>query len=349
MKVYQVGGSVRDELLGLEPKDRDFVVVGSSVEEMLSLGFEQVGKDFPVFLHPQTKEEYALARREKKTGTGYHGFTTETKDVTLEEDLFRRDLTINAMAKDESGNLIDPYGGKKDLKSKVLRHVSVHFAEDPLRVLRCARFQARFPDFTVSEETKELMKKLVQTELSSLPVERFSREFEKAFTEKSPFLFLKVLSEVGLFKFYLPEFTFSPKLKVIDKPASGEARLLSAVLVQEKPYSVFKAFESKLGFRHAFLKKVLDLTMQLRKTPFTSEDVVTLMLKSKAHQQGAALKAARETLEVLGESTLLLEEVLKVSKLFQESDFSFVETLPPRERSAAVKDYLLKNYLFIAD
>jgi tRNA nucleotidyltransferase/poly(A) polymerase len=197
MKVFTVGGYVRDTLMGITPKDRDFVVVGSNVSEMESLGYSQVGKDFPVFLHPKTGDEYALARTERKTGTGYNGFTVETKDVSLEDDLFRRDLTINAMAMDEDGTIIDPFGGQKDLKNKVLRHVSEHFAEDPLRVLRVARFAARYA-FTVAPETLELMKKIVDAgEIRNLTAERVWVEFNKALSEPHYWMFIKVLHTVG--------------------------------------------------------------------------------------------------------------------------------------------------------
>ena len=159
MKTYQVGGSVRDQLLGLPAVDRDYVVVGATVDEMLAAGFQPVGKDFPVFLHPKTKEEYALARTERKSGRGYAGFAFQAApNVTLEADLLRRDLTINAMALEADGTLIDPYGGAKDIAAKVLRHVSDAFAEDPLRVLRLARFAARFTEFSVAPETLDVQK-----------------------------------------------------------------------------------------------------------------------------------------------------------------------------------------------
>jgi len=164
MKVYLVGGAVRDELMGRPVTDRDWVVVGATVGQMLAQGFESVGKDFPVFLHPETKEEYALARIERKVAGGYHGFEFNTStDVTLEEDLKRRDLTINAMAKTGEGNIIDPYGGQADLKNKILRHVSEAFVEDPVRVLRIARFAARFSahGFTIAPETLALMQQMV--------------------------------------------------------------------------------------------------------------------------------------------------------------------------------------------
>ena len=175
MKTYVVGGAVRDELLGLPLKDRDHVVVGATPEEMVRRGFKPVGKDFPVFLHPETHEEYALARTERKSGPGYKGFTVHAApEVTLEDDLKRRDLTINAMAKAEDGTLIDPFGGRRDLKEGVLRHVSEAFAEDPVRILRVARFAARF-GFRVADETMQLMKEMVKSgEAGSLVPERVS-------------------------------------------------------------------------------------------------------------------------------------------------------------------------------
>ena len=181
MQTFLVGGAVRDELLGRPVKDRDWVVVGSTPDEMIDAGFEQVGADFPVFLHPETKEEFALARQEEKTGPGYHGFETRfDPSVTLEDDLVRRDLTINAMARDADGNLIDPHHGIADLRAGILRHVSDAFAEDPLRVLRVARFAARY-NFDVAPETMELMKKLVASgELDHLTPERVWAELEKA-------------------------------------------------------------------------------------------------------------------------------------------------------------------------
>lgn len=210
LKSYLVGGAVRDELLGLTPKDQDYVVVGSSPEEMLSLGFRSVGKDFPVFLHPDSSEEYALARSEKKVSKGYAGFEFYTSpDVTIEQDLLRRDLTINAIAKDLStGEIIDPYNGKSDLENKVIRHVSSAFSEDPLRVLRVARFFARYHHlgFTIAEETLSLMKELSKTdELNHLTPERVWVEMNKALGEKSPEKFFECLHETGALSIVLPE------------------------------------------------------------------------------------------------------------------------------------------------
>lgn len=199
MEIYLVGGAVRDKLLGIPVKDRDWVVVGSTPEALLELGYQQVGKDFPVFLHPQTKEEYALARTEKKTGLGHSAFSVDASPtITLEEDLLRRDLTINAMAEDSEGNLIDPYGGQEDLKNKILRHVSPAFSEDPLRVLRVARFSARFAHlgFEVAQDTLVLMQHLVNNnELSSLTPERIWQEVRKALGETTPAFFFLTLRE----------------------------------------------------------------------------------------------------------------------------------------------------------
>src|SRR5277367_6113058 len=197
MQVYLVGGAVRDALLGLEVKERDWVVVGGAREELLRLGFREVGRDFPVFLHPQTHEEYALARLERKVAPGYRGFSVEFgPEVTLEEDLARRDLTINAIAQAGDGTLIDPHGGKRDLDLRILRHVSPAFAEDPVRVLRVARFAARFVPlgFQVAAETLELMRAMVvRHEVDALVPERVSKETEKAPREPEPREFVRVL------------------------------------------------------------------------------------------------------------------------------------------------------------
>lgn len=206
METYLVGGAVRDKLLGLPLKDRDWVVIGATPQEMESLGYKPVGKDFPVFLHPDTREEYALARTERKTAPGYKGFSFNTSvDVTLEEDLKRRDLTINAMAEDESGNLIDPFHGADDLKTGTLRHVSEAFVEDPLRVLRVARFAARF-NFSVADETLQLIQTISQSgELEALIPERVWTEIERALGEPSPVRFFEVLREGNALEKIFPE------------------------------------------------------------------------------------------------------------------------------------------------
>ncbi len=209
LQVYMVGGAVRDELLGLPVKDRDWVVVGSTAEEMRRRGFRQVGKDFPVFLHPRTHEEYALARTERKTAPGYHGFEVHADpDVTLEQDLERRDLTINAMARGPDGELIDPFGGEDDLRQGLLRHVSPAFAEDPVRILRLARFAARFArwGFRVAHGTNALMKKMVRDgEADHLVPERIWQELERALGEDRPRRFFEVLRACGALARVLPE------------------------------------------------------------------------------------------------------------------------------------------------
>lgn len=207
MQVYCVGGAVRDELLGRTVKDHDYVVVGATPEQMTALGYRPVGKDFPVFLHPQTQEEYALARTERKTAKGYKGFQVyAAPEVTLEQDLARRDLTINAIARDAEGKLIDPHRGVDDLKAGVLRHVGPAFVEDPVRILRLARFAARFADFTVAEETQALMCEMVENgEVDALIPERVWQELAKGLMEARPSRMFEVLRQCGALKKILPE------------------------------------------------------------------------------------------------------------------------------------------------
>lgn len=209
MKTYLVGGAVRDALLKLPVKDRDWVVVGATPEAMLAQGFQQVGRDFPVFLHPKSREEYALARTERKSGNGYTGFVTwSAPDVTLEQDLQRRDLTINAIAQTESGELIDPFHGQRDLQARLLRHVSDAFNEDPLRVLRVARFAARFAhlNFRIAEETQALMRQMAESgELGHLTAERVWKETEKALTSRNPQVYFQVLRDCGALEVLFPE------------------------------------------------------------------------------------------------------------------------------------------------
>ena len=207
--VYLVGGAVRDQLLNLPVKDRDWVIVGATPQTLIDLGYQQVGKDFPVFLHPQSKEEYALARTERKSGQGYTGFICDfSAEITLEQDLIRSDLTINAMAQDLQGNLYDPYHGADDLRQRILRHVSPAFVEDPLRVLRVARFAARYHHlgFTIAPETLQLMQTLTQQgELQHLTAERVWAETEKALNEKNPEIYFETLRQVGALAVLFPE------------------------------------------------------------------------------------------------------------------------------------------------
>jgi tRNA nucleotidyltransferase (CCA-adding enzyme) len=207
MKKWMVGGAVRDALLGRPVNDRDWVVVGASPVELLEAGYMPVGKDFPVFLHPETKEEVALARTERKTAPGYHGFTFHADPgVTLEEDLQRRDLTINAMAQDEDGRIVDPWGGRRDLADKLLRHVSPAFAEDPVRILRIARFAARFDDFSIAPETQALMRHMVEIgEVDALVPERVWQELSRGLMEARPSRLFEVLRRCGALARLLPE------------------------------------------------------------------------------------------------------------------------------------------------
>jgi tRNA nucleotidyltransferase (CCA-adding enzyme) len=213
MNIYAVGGAIRDELLGVPVQDRDYVVVGATPEQMVSQGYRPVGKDFPVFLHPQTHEEYALARTERKTAAGYHGFQFfYAPDVTLEEDLARRDLTINAMAREVrpdgvlTGPVIDPFNGQADLQARVFRHVSDAFLEDPVRILRVARFAARFTDFTAAPETMALMRKMVEAgEVDALVAERVWQEVSRGLMERRPSRMFEVLRECGALARILPE------------------------------------------------------------------------------------------------------------------------------------------------
>jgi tRNA nucleotidyltransferase (CCA-adding enzyme) len=207
MQTYMVGGAVRDALLGLPVNDHDWVVVGATPQEMIAAGYLPVGKDFPVFLHPQSREEYALARTERKTARGYHGFAFHAEpDVTLEEDLARRDLTINAIAQDASGRLIDPYGGQADLKNRVLRHVTAAFREDPVRILRVARFSARFADFSLAPETLALMRDMVEAgEVDALVAERVWQELARGLMEDKPSRMFEVLRACGALARLLPE------------------------------------------------------------------------------------------------------------------------------------------------
>ncbi len=207
IRVYTVGGAVRDGLLGLPVQDCDYVVVGATPEAMVRLGFRPVGKDFPVFLHPRSHEEYALARTERKTARGYKGFQVfSSPDVTLEEDLIRRDLTVNAMAMDEDGQIVDPYGGQADLANKLLRHVSPAFAEDPVRILRVARFSARFAEFGIAPETMTLMRAMVADgEIDALVPERVWQELARGLMEDKPSRMFMVLRECGALARLMPE------------------------------------------------------------------------------------------------------------------------------------------------
>lgn len=251
MEIFLVGGAVRDELLGKPIKERDWVVVGATPEEMIAKGYQPVGKDFPVFLHPKTHEEYALARTERKTGKGYKGFHFyATPNVTLTEDLIRRDLTINAMAKNNAtGEIIDPYHGQTDLTQKIFRHVSNAFAEDPVRILRVARFACVLPDFHVHPETNTLMQQMVQSgEIDALVSERIWKEFSRALIAEKPQRFFDVLKNCGALDILFPEFkshldlTALNNAVTIDAPATVRFAALLHYLSQSDIQSICKRF-----------------------------------------------------------------------------------------------------------
>ena len=288
MKIYCVGGAVRDELLGLPVKDRDYVVVGATPEEMVRQGYKPVGKDFPVFLHPRTREEYALARTERKTAPGYRGFVFHAApDVTLEQDLARRDLTINAIARDADGRLIDPFSGAADLKAGVLRHVSAAFAEDPVRILRVARFAARF-GFRIAPETLKLMREMARSgEADALVPERVWQELARGLMEARPSRVFEVLRECGALARVMPEVA-----ALWDDPdAAREAmRVLDAA-----------AAGATLPARFAALARAL--------VPLAVESLAG-RLKAPADCRDLALLAARHANTVLDAAELDAESVL---------------------------------------
>lgn len=307
MKIYQVGGSVRDKLLGLPVQDRDWVVVGATPQQMLNLGYRQVGKDFPVFLHPQTHEEYALARTERKTGPGYKGFAVHAApDVTLIDDLRRRDLTINAMAEAPDGTLIDPFGGAEDLGKRLLRHVSPAFAEDPVRILRVARFAARFADmgFRVAEETNALMRSMVESgEVDALVPERVWAELERALGESRPARFFEALRDCGALARLLPEIdrlfgvpqpvehhpeidTGVHVMMVLDQAArlSGDACVRFAALMHDlgKGTTPAEEWPSHTGHEERGVALVLGLCRRLR-APADHRDLAVLTARHHTH------------------------------------------------------------------
>ncbi|CAH0213063.1 Multifunctional CCA protein [Massilia sp. Bi118] len=307
MQAYVVGGAVRDELLGLPVQDHDWVVVGATPEQMLAKGFRPVGKDFPVFLHPDTHEEYALARTERKTAPGYHGFVFHTDPgVKLEDDLIRRDLTINAMARAEDGSIVDPYGGRQDLNDRIFRHVSEAFAEDPVRILRLARFAARFPDFRVAASTNALMCKMVEEgEVDALVAERVWQELSRGLMEQQPSRMFAVLQDCGALARILPELEAKAHLmRVIDDAAGRgvELPVRFAVLM----HALAPGAISELAKRLRVPVDCRDLAVMtarelgaLRCTPaLDAEAIVTLFERSDAFRKPARFAQMLEAAEV---------------------------------------------------
>lgn len=289
MKVFLVGGAVRDELLQRPIKDKDYVVVGATPDEMLALGFEQVGADFPVFLHPETREEYALARTERKVGSGYHGFVTDfNPSTTLEDDLRRRDLTINAMAKDlETGEIIDPFNGQQDLLDKTLRHVSEAFAEDPVRVLRVARFRARY-GFKIAPETMALMTRLVMSgELNHLTPERVWLELEKAFSEPIPVLFIVSLLACDAWSCLFGNVKVGIALNFLDrakdKSFAGKLMLLLATTPTAQCITLLEKFKAPADIIRSI--EIFKYLQEMSAVDLTPERALTIFKKIDAFRR----------------------------------------------------------------
>ncbi len=291
MKIYAVGGAVRDELLGLAVKDRDYVVVGATPDEMVKLGFKPVGIEFPVFLHPKTREEYALARTERKVARGYHGFEFHAApDVTLEQDLARRDLTINAIARDQDGAIVDPFNGAADLKAGVLRHVSPAFAEDPVRILRVARFAARY-GFAIARETLALMRRMVaEGEADALVAERVWREFARGLMEDRPSRMFEVLRKCGALARVAPEID-----ALFEREEAGSAALAALDAAARAGAS--------LEVRFAALARTLD--------PLAVEALAS-RLKAPATCRDLALLGARHANAIVDASELNAAELLEL-------------------------------------
>ena len=336
MEVYLVGGAVRDRFLGLPIKEKDWCVVGSSPEEMKRLGFQSVGKDFPVFLHPETKEEYSLARTEKKIGPGYHGFDFSTsRDITLQEDLKRRDLTINAMAIDSNENLIDPFNGLIDLENKKLKHVSKSYQEDPVRVLRTAKFAARFYQlgFSVHTDTKKVMKKIsVDGELDYLVEERVWKEMKQALSDKDPHIFFSVLQECGALEKLLPEFydknsSIKHNFNIIKDfanrsfdPAVNLSILIfdvqqSIESTQKKVRISYKKILESLNQRLPIPKKFIDTSnifIEIRRFldfvyPFDEDEILALLENTDAFRRTERFERGLEVCSIMDPSEMELD------------------------------------------
>lgn len=311
MKALVVGGWVRDKLLreagyDVKSSDRDWVVVGATPQELLSLGFLPVGADFPVFLHPQTKEEYALARTERKSGHGYKGFTFySAPDVSLESDLIRRDLTINAIAMDEDGTLVDPYGGVKDIERKVLRHVSQAFLEDPVRLLRVARFQARLPDFKIDPGTMAMLQDMVKSgEVNALVSERVGMEFRKALKEKKPSLFFIVLEKTGFLKRLYPEWTFGSKtLNLIDhiQGPKIELKRFAASFLETRPEAVRKIVGS-LRLPNEYMEMATMFSTAVHVAPIESDSAKNILSALKRYDGFRRVERFQTLLSILQEA-----------------------------------------------
>jgi tRNA nucleotidyltransferase (CCA-adding enzyme) len=356
-KTYLVGGSVRDKLLDLPITDKDWVVVGSSVEEMLALDFLQVGKDFPVFLHPKTHEEYALARTERKVAKGYQGFEVNAKNITLEEDLSRRDLTINAMAQDDEGNLIDYFGGVDDLNNGLLRHTSPAFIEDPVRILRIARFGARFKKFgfKVAHSTFKLMQKMVDNgEVDFLVPERVWTEIQKTLSYETPSAFFKILHSCGALEKILPikyqihethknQFAFLDGLKTQDIAVKWAVFLSKAT--EDEVKKVFKKISLPKNFKALVL---LTVRFQNIAKNFNTQTVENLFKFYKATDSLRRLDRFEQLLEIftyldiqVEKIKLLQYELLKID--VKKIDKALIALELPKKQQKVIKGFLEYN------
>jgi len=354
MKIYLVGGAVRDKLLGLPIKERDWVVVGATAEDMLKLGYRQVGKEFPVFLHPKTNEEYALARMERKVQPGYKGFTFDTSpQVNLEADLIRRDLTINAMAEDEHGNLIDPYHGKKDLEQKILRHVSPAFSEDPVRILRVGRFLARYAHlgFTVAPETIELMHNMVNAgEVDALVAERVWKELERALGENHPEKFFEVLADCGALAKLFPGMPVDgPGMSALNTAARlshDTAVRFSALLALTYPEDTLHNHQSRLV--------VEEMICNRYRVPNEYRELTKITIKHYKNALHAQHSSAQELLSLFNALDIYRREdrfnrfliVCQAISLSQEMDFNseWLRTCARVAKSVNVQELLSQGY-----
>jgi len=333
MKIYAVGGAIRDTLMGLPVHDIDYVVVGASVEEMVAKGFRPVGKDFPVFLHPKTQAEYALARTERKTGHGYKGFHFYADpSVTLEQDLVRRDLTINAMAQEvgpdgkQFGPIIDPYNGQEDLAAKVFRHVSDAFAEDPLRLLRIARFAARFPEFSIADETLAALKAIVQSgELNALSAERIWQELARGLVASKPLRLFQVLLDTGAAKTILPqslatkllEESFRQKLIIYFDLASDSIEERCAIILMDLPANEIRSWADCVrmpidvrDFGEIF-SDLRILTNQYLGTPYQAVDVLAWFNRADVWRKPDRAQAILNLAEKLAMNTSALINAMR--------------------------------------
>ena len=352
MQVYLVGGAVRDELLGLPVHERDYVVVGAHPEALLAKGFVPVGNDFPVFLHPQTHEEYALARTERKSGAGYTGFSCyAAPDVTLEDDLLRRDLTINAIAKDEHGEFYDPYNGIRDLTHRILRHVSPAFSEDPLRVLRVARFAARFKqfDFHIAEETLRLMRQVVASgEISHLTAERVWLETRKALATENPEVYFQVLHEVGALDIILSATTKNQELQLamLKKHALAQDSTPETLLWERfvlvafdlrkefsPPPNVAEALKVPKLYAKA-AQETEQLVMQLNNQELTAADILAI------YHRNDAFRRPEQFERVLRCTNVILANTVRAEAL----DVQILQVALPELQQISVHDILAAGY-----